>query len=37
MRKIAEQIYFHARGTAGVDRETYIRWLDAQRLVTGDR
>jgi flavin-dependent dehydrogenase len=36
MRKIAEQIYFHARGTAGVDRETYIRWLDAQSLSGGE-
>lgn len=35
MRKIAEQIYFHARGTAGVDRETYIRWLDAQSFSGG--
>jgi geranylgeranyl reductase family protein len=35
MRKVAEQVYFHARGTAGVDRETYMRWLDAQGAVGG--
>ena len=35
MRKIAEQVYFHARGTAGVDRETYIRWLDGQNPARG--
>jgi digeranylgeranylglycerophospholipid reductase len=35
MRKVAEQIYFHARGTAGVDRATYIRWLDAQSATRG--
>ena len=35
MRKIAEQVYFHARGTAGVDREAYIRWLDGQSPARG--
>src|SRR5262249_5029481 len=35
MRKVAEQVYFHARGTAGVDRDTYIQWLDKQYLAGG--
>jgi digeranylgeranylglycerophospholipid reductase len=30
VRRIAERIYFHARNDAGVDRETYLRWLEQQ-------
>jgi flavin-dependent dehydrogenase len=30
MRRVAEQLYFHRRNDAGVDREAYLRWLDAQ-------
>ena len=37
MRQIAERIYFHRRNDAGIDREAYLRWLDAQRLATRDR
>jgi hypothetical protein len=30
VRRIAERVYFHTRNDAGVDRETYLKWLDAQ-------
>jgi geranylgeranyl reductase family protein len=35
MRRIAEPVYFHARGTASVDRAAYIRWLDGQNPARG--
>lgn len=30
MRQVAEAIYFRSRGSNGVDRKTYLRWLDEQ-------
>ena len=30
MRRIAERLYFHRRNDAGVDREEYLRWLEAE-------
>ncbi len=30
MRALAENVYFHHRGTKGVDREAYRDWLDSQ-------
>jgi hypothetical protein len=30
MRAIAERIYFHRRNDAGIDRDAYLRWLEAQ-------
>ena len=29
-RALAERIYFHRRGDAGIDREAYRRWLDSE-------
>ncbi|MCB1500732.1 MAG: NAD(P)/FAD-dependent oxidoreductase [Bauldia sp.] len=39
-RRLAERIYFHRRGGGGIDREAYLRWLDAEaagRVGTGPR
>jgi len=29
-RRIAEHLYFHRRGSEGLDREAYLRWLEAE-------
>lgn len=31
MRRVAERLYFHRRNDAGIDRETYLRWLETER------
>jgi geranylgeranyl reductase family protein len=31
MRRIAERLYFHRRNDAGIDRESYLRWMEQQR------
>ena len=30
VRRLAEHVYFHRRGSDGLDRETYLRWLEAE-------
>lgn len=34
-RRIAEKLYFHGRNTTGVDRATYIRWLERETDAEG--
>jgi flavin-dependent dehydrogenase len=34
MRAVAERIYFHRRNDAGIDRDAYLRWLEAQVPAT---
>jgi flavin-dependent dehydrogenase len=30
VRRVAEHVYFHRRGSEGLDREAYLRWLEAE-------
>jgi hypothetical protein len=30
VRRIAERLYFHRRNDAGIDRETYLRWMETE-------
>ncbi len=33
VRRLAEHVYFHRRGSEGLDRETYLRWLEAEAVA----
>jgi digeranylgeranylglycerophospholipid reductase len=35
-RNLAEKLYFHRRNPAGVDRVTYLRWLESETRRTAD-
>ncbi len=35
MRTFAERIYFHRRGARGIDRKSYLRWLEANDFSAG--